>query len=89
MQLPLRWRLGVIDLIGIAIGSLLAGRAAATLIAGALPPRHVTPPPWSAAPPPRAMGAAHGTSIEAIVGRNIFCPTRPEASRRPSRTDAR
>jgi general secretion pathway protein C len=68
----LRRYVWVIDLIGIAIGAVLAGHATATFLAARLP--HEPPPARAAVP--RAHGPApHDKSIDAIVDRNVFCST--------------
>jgi general secretion pathway protein C len=82
----LRRRLWVVDFLGILIGAALAGDAAAQLLAAALPhpaaeARHARPK--AAAPLP-----AGDKSIDAIVGRNVFCstcggPPAPGLCRRP------
>jgi general secretion pathway protein C len=91
MELLLRRYLWVVDLIGIGIGAALAGHAAATLIGAALPAPRAVAPHRRLPPPPRASIAAGDKSIDAIVGRNLFCsacgdaPPEPERSRRPLR----
>jgi general secretion pathway protein C len=78
----------VVDLIGIGIGAALAGHATALLISSALLPHAASPTRRGhLAATPRAMA---DKSIDDIVGRNIFRPTRgdapvPEATRRPFR----
>jgi len=66
MSLLLRRYVWVVDLIGIGIGAVLAGHAAATLIAAALPQHAATPPPSH----PRKV-----KSIEGIVWRDTICET--------------
>jgi len=91
MELLLRRYLWVIDLIGILIGSALAGHAAATLMAAALPSPRDAPPARRAPSPSRASMAARDRSVDGIVGRNMFCSAcgheapAPERSRRPLR----
>jgi general secretion pathway protein C len=73
----LRRHLWVVDLAGIALGAVVFGQAAATLMASALP--------WLQAPHganARAMAASDSAKpaqtksvIDDIVGRNIFCST--------------
>jgi general secretion pathway protein C len=72
----LRRHMWVIDLAGIALGAVVSGQAAASLITSALPrPRahHAAPAgPW-----PTTEGAT--PAIDGIVGRNIFCSTGRDA----------
>jgi len=65
-------RLWVVDLIGIMIAAVLAGDAAANLIAAALP-RPATTVRHTRLPPPPPLPTAD-KSIDRIVARNIFCP---------------
>ena len=71
--MQLRRRIWIADLVGILIGSALAGHAAANLIAAALP--HQAAEARPAHPTSRAAALAADKSIDHIVGRNVFCST--------------
>ena len=71
----LRRHMWVIDLAGIALGAVVSGQAAASLVVSALPSPH--PPPAASRPRPerdRARPAAD-RRVDRIVERNIFCST--------------
>lgn len=73
----LRRHLWVVDLAGIALGAVVFGQAAATLMASALPWLH---PPRTAQVRPLAAAdsakpAQTKSAIDDIIGRNIFCST--------------
>ena len=69
----LRRHLWVVDLAGIALGAVVFGQAAATLISSALP-RLPAPRVAHAAPAP-APAHLPDKAFDGIVGRNIFCST--------------
>ena len=89
MYFSLRRYVWVVDLIGIAIGAVLAGHATAIRVAALLPAP--TPPPAFRARAPRGESVrATDKSIAAIVDRNVFCSTcsdvpAPQQTRRPLR----
>lgn len=68
----LRRYVWVIDLIGIGIGAVLAGHATATFLAARLPQQAA---PVSRVLPPPVLTDPTSKSVEAIVGRNVFCST--------------
>ena len=72
--------LWLIDVAGIALGAVLSGQAAATLIASALPRREA---PRSASPQPRSAPPHADKAIDAIIGRNLFCSTCGESAAAP------
>ena len=68
----LRRHLWVIDLAGIALGAVVSGQAAASLMASALPAPRA---PHTSQAPPRLMIDGAPPAIDGIVERNIFCST--------------
>jgi hypothetical protein len=83
MEALLRRHLWLVDFIGIGAGAALLGHAAATLIAGALPPAAAA---TVAARSPPAIDSNRVKSIDAVVARNVFCSTCDESGRPPEPT---
>jgi general secretion pathway protein C len=74
----LRRHMWVIDLAGIALGAVVSGQAAASLITSALP-RPRAPHAAPAGPRPKTVVEGAKPAIDGIVGRNIFCSTGGDA----------
>jgi hypothetical protein len=70
----LRRHMWVIDLAGIALGAVVSGQAAASLMVSVLPRPQA---PHAAPAPPRPTLVVDGAkpAIDGIVARNIFCST--------------
>ncbi len=75
----LRRHLWVIDLAGIALGAVVSGQAAASLMASVLP-RPQAPHVAHAPPRPKPVIDSAKPAIDGIVERNIFCSTCGDAA---------